>query len=422
MSKKGLKKVYILLLFFLLLSISYLSLHFYTNSRYKSEILDNLGSVTFLDSSIYINDSFNCVYDYYLEYNNLKFKISYERDLFSFKLCSIESTYDESLYLKMLKDMGSLSVTPNEKSILTLSPLGLSLAYTLTSIEDVEESLLLYCDIFDYFEIYFLDSRLYSSFSYILRYKTLDDFIFMDGYSLNNKLDIQDLDITLESSKITQKIIYNLKYNFLFDKSNFNKISEFLDVSAFIDLESLSNVSKTVTVKDTKLINFNLINNENNLICSIPIEKSNYSFADYAFSPIFAFYNLEDDSYYVSVDNIYNFLKEIEKSELNIDIRYLYPNINNGFDIKLILADKTTLFLDLDTNLGLKYIRNGKEGILSGKSYILIDVTDNLKSFYDNLKSFYDERSKSYKTVSFYDSNWIKCEDFFELLSLKLDI
>lgn len=422
MSKKGFKKVYILLLFFLLLSISYLSLHFYTNSRYKSEILENLGSVTFLDSSIYINDSFNCVYDYYLDYNNLNFKISYERDLFSFKLCSIESTYDESLYLKMLKDMGSLSVTPNEKSILTLSPLGLSLAYTLTSIEDVEESLLLYCDIFDYFETYFLDSRLYSSFSYVLRYKTLDDFIFMDGYSLNNKLDIQDFDITLESSKITQKIIYNLKYNFLFDKSNFNKISEFLDVSAFIDLESLSNVSKTVTVKDTKLINFNLINNENNLICSIPTEKSNYSFADYAFSPIFAFYNLEDDSYYVSVDNIYNFLKEIEKSELNIDIRYLYPNINNGFDIKLILADKTTLFLDLDTNLGLKYIRDEKVGILSGKSYILIDVTDNLKSFYDNLKSFYDERSKSNKTVSFYDSNWIKCEDFFELLNLKLDI
>lgn len=422
MSKEGFKKVCILLLFFLLLSISYLSLHFYTNSRYKSEILENLGSVTFLDSSIYINDSFNCVYDYYLEYNNLNFKISYERDLFSFKLCSIESTYDESLYLKMLKDMGSLSVTPNEKSVLTLSPLGLSLAYTLTSIEDVEESLLLYCDIFDYFETYFLDSRLYSSFSYILRYKTLDDFIFMDGYSLNNKLDIQDFDITLESSKITQKIIYNLKYNFLFDKSNFNKISEFLDVSAFIDLESLSNVSKTVTVKDTKLINFNLINNENNLICSILTEKSNYSFADYAFSPIFAFYNLEDDSYYVSVDNIYNFLKEIEKSELNIDIRYLYPNINNGFDIKLILADKTTLFLDLDTNLGLKYIRDGKEGILSGKSYILLDVTDNLKSFYDNLKSFYDERSKSNKMVSFYDSNWIKCEDFFELLSLKLDI
>lgn len=414
MSKKSFKKVYILLLFFLLLSIFYVSLHFYTNSRYKSEILENLGSVTFLDSSIYINDSFNCVYDYYLEYNNnLKFKISYERDLFSFKLCSIESTYDESLYLKMLKDMGSLSVTPNEKSVLTLSPLGFSLAYTLTSIEDVEESLLLYCDIFDYFETYFLDSRLYSSFSYVLRYKTLDDFIFMDGYSLNNKLDIQDFDITLESSKITQKIIYNLKYNFLFDKSTFNKISEFLDVSAFIDLESLSNVSKTV--KNTKLINFNLINNENNLICSIPTEKSNYFFADYAFSPIFAFYNLEDDSYYVSVDNIYNFLKEIEKSELNIDIRFLYPNINNGFDIKLILADKTTLFLDLDTNLGLKYIRDGKEGILLGKSYILVDVTD-------NLKSFYDERSKSNKMVSFYDSNWIKCEDFFELLSLKLDI
>lgn len=422
MPKKGFKKVYILLLFFLLLSISYLSLHFYTNSRYKSEILENLGSVTFLDSSIYINDSFNCVYDYYLEYNNLKFKISYEKDLFSFKLCSIESTYDESLYLKMLKDMGSLSVTPNEKSILTLSPLGLSLAYTLTSIEDVEESLLLYCDIFDYYETYFLDSRLYSSFSYVLRYKTLDDFIFMDGYSLKNKSDIQDFDITLESSKITQKIIYNLKSNFLFDKSNFNKISECLDVSAFIDLESLSNVSKTVTVKDIKLINFNLINNENNLICSIPTEKSNYSFVDYAFSPIFAFYNLEDDSYYVSVDNVYNFLKEIEKSELNIDIRVLYPNINNSFDIKLILADKTTLFLDLDTDLGLKYIRDGKEGILSGKSYILIDVTDNLKSFYDNLKSFYDERSKSNKTVSFYDSNWIKCEDFFELLSLKLDI